>query len=549
VGASTAGCNIGHRLDLLAAAHPDKAALVLASTSRSGQSVYTYRDLLEASNRIACGLEAYGIRRGMRAVLMARPSFEFFALTFALVRAGVSLVLVDPGIGLRNVTRCINECAPEVFIGAPTAHAIRLLYGWGSNSVRINVSTGRWGRISLSAIRRAGENAPAFTPVETGEDDEAAIIYTSGSTGLPKGAIYTHGNFAAQIEMLRATFNIGPDEIDLPAFPIFALIDFLTGNTAVVPDMRFPRPADTDSALIVRTIQQHGVTTMFGSPVVINKVGRYGEQHSVTLPSLKRVVTAGAPASPEMQARLGKMLAKEAGLFGIYGATESLPISCIDSREILGETQHLTAQGAGVCVGRPVAGVDVRIIKISDGAIPAWDDNVRLPVGETGEITIKGAAVTRAYVVRDEANVLAKIRDVDGEILHRMGDVGYFDEQGRLWYCGRKAHCVITPEGTLFTEPCEGVFNAHPLVYRTALVGVQMAGVTHPALCVELDKNTRRPNYEQIRVELLDVGCTVEQTHGITTILFHPRFPTDVRHNSKIVREKLGVWAQKQVGG
>jgi olefin beta-lactone synthetase len=548
VGASTASCNIGQRLDILASAHPYKAALVLASTPRSGQSVYTYSELLNASNCIAAGLESHGIRRGMRAVLMARPSFEFFALIFALVRAGVSLVLVDPGIGLRNVTRCINECAPEVFIGMPAAHAIRLLYGWGRGSVRINVTTGRWGGVSLNAIRSAGENAPAFAPVEAGEDDEAAIIYTSGSTGLPKGAIYTHGNFAAQIEMLRATFNIGPDEIDLPAFPIFALIDFLTGNTAVVPDMRFPRPADTAPALILRTIQQHGVTTMFGSPVVINKVGRYGEQHSVTLLSLKSVVTAGAPASPEMQARFRQMLARDAGLFGIYGATESLPISCIDSREILEETQHLTAQGAGVCVGRPVVGVDVRIIKISDGAIPAWDDNLRLPVGEIGEIAIKGAAVTRAYAARDEANALTKIRDVDGEIIHRMGDVGYFDAQGRLWYCGRKAHRVITPDGTLFTETCEGVFNAHPLVYRTALVGVQMAGVTHPALCVELDGDNRRPDYDHIRGELLGLSCKHEQTREITTILFHTRFPTDVRHNSKIVREKLAVWAQKQIG-
>src|SRR5687767_622888 len=108
---------------------------------RNGQSVYTYSDLLNASNRIARGLESSGIRRGMRAVLMARPSFEFFALIFGLVRAGVALVLVDPGIGLRNVTRCIDECAPEVFIGAPAAHAIRLLFGWGRGSVRINITT------------------------------------------------------------------------------------------------------------------------------------------------------------------------------------------------------------------------------------------------------------------------------------------------------------------------------------------------------------------------------------------------------------------------
>lgn len=536
--------SVGRRLDEIAAAHPDKPALILASgPDRSGRDCYTFGDLLSASDTIARGLDSSGIRRGMRAALMVTPSFEFFALAFALLRADIVPVIVDPGIGLRNVTPCLAESQPDVFIGTTAAHIIARLFGWGRGSVRVNITAGRWGGIALDAIRRAGVAAPPFTPIDAQPDDEAAIIYTSGSTGLPKGAIYTHRNFAAQIDMLCETFDLHGDEIDLPAFPLFALIDFLIGVTSVIPDIRFPRPAQVDPAAIIRTIRQNGVTNMFGSPVVIERVSRYGAAHHITLPTLKRVITAGAPASPESLERFRRLMPEQGAIYGIYGSTESLPVACIDSREVVEETRHQTAQGAGVCIGRPVDGADVRIIGIRDISIPVWHDSLELPPGEVGEIVVKGDAATRAYIGRAEANDLAKIQDADGEILHRMGDLGYFDELGRLWYCGRKAHRVVTREQTLFTEMCEGVFNAHPQVYRTALVGVRVDDVTQPAVCVELEKHANSADREAIRRDLLNLARQHSQTRGITFILFHPGFPTDIRHNSKIIREKLSIWA------
>jgi olefin beta-lactone synthetase len=181
----------------------------------------------------------------------------------------------------------------------------------------------------------------------------------------------------------------------------------------------------------------------------------------------------------------------------------------------------------------------VRIIGISDSAIQQWQDELEVKPNVVGEITVQGAAVTESYIAREEANRLSKIHDGD-QIIHRMGDVGYFDEQGRLWYCGRKSHRVITNDGVLFTEQIEGIFNFHPLVYRTALVGVDK----EPVLWIELAKNTDK---ERIKRDLMDLAKDHPQASKIKTFLLMKKFPTDVRHNSKIIREQLTLLAQKRL--
>jgi acyl-CoA synthetase (AMP-forming)/AMP-acid ligase II len=224
----------------------------------------------------------------------------------------------------------------------------------------------------------------------------------------------------------------------------------------------------------------------------------------------------------------------------------------IGSHEVLRETRQLTAQGAGTCVGRPVAGIEVSIIKISDEPIEQWGQSLCLPAGEIGEIVVHGPMVTQQYYNRPDLTRLAKIFDPQvNRMRHRMGDVGYFDAQGRLWFCGRKSHRVVTADRTYFTEPVEGIFNTHQQIFRTALVGVKRAGVVEPVLCVERERlsptvRERRVNQPLIN-ELLELGSKFEITKPIRTILFHRSFPVDIRHNSKIFREKLAVWAATKI--
>jgi acyl-CoA synthetase (AMP-forming)/AMP-acid ligase II len=281
----------------------------------------------------------------------------------------------------------------------------------------------------------------------TASEETAAILFTSGSTGVPKGAVYSHGNFAAQVEALRELYTIQPGEIDLPTFPLFALFAPALGMTSVLPEMDFTRPAQVDPHKIIAAIQTFEITSMFGSPALLNRVSLYGREHGITLPSLQRVISAGAPVPATVLERFTTMLANGAQIFTPYGATEALPVCSIGSAEILGETRALTEQGQGICVGRPVAGIELEIITISDEPIIRWDDSLRLPASAIGEIAVKGAQVTSSYHNRPSSTALAKISDPRGGFYHRMGDLGYRDERGRIWFCGRKSHRVCTASG------------------------------------------------------------------------------------------------------
>ncbi|HSO18988.1 MAG TPA: peptide synthase, partial [Desulfosarcina sp.] len=185
---------------------------------------------------------------------------------------------------------------------------------------------------------------------------------------------------------------------------------------------------------------------------------------------------------------------------------------------------------------------------ISDEPIERWDESLKVAQGEIGEIVVKGPQVTAGYFNREASTRLAKISDPeDGGFFHRMGDLGYRDEQGRVWFCGRKSHRVITAAGTLFTIPCEAIFNTHQRVCRTALVGVGNPGKQRPVLCVELEPGVQKSAQAAIREELLEIGQSFEITRSIRDLLFHPALPVDIRHNAKIFREELTVWAAREL--
>jgi acyl-CoA synthetase (AMP-forming)/AMP-acid ligase II len=545
-------CNIAAALPTMARLQPETLAVVFPNgLDREGRRAYThltYRQLDEQSDALARGLLAYGLARGMRTVLMVKPGLEFFALTFALFKAGIVPVMIDPGLGVKQLKTCLAEVSPEAFIGIPAAHAARILLGWGRPSIRHLITVGPrwcWGGTTLAKAIARGEGAGAFL-ADTQAEETAAILFTSGSTGTAKGVVYTHGNFVAQVELIRATYGIQPGEVDLPTFPLFALFDPALGMTTILPDMDFTRPAQVDPEKIKAAIDDWGVTNVFASPALLSTVARHGIKHGVRWPTVKRILSAGAPVPAATLERMHQMLSPEAEIFTPYGATEALPVSSISSRDLLFKTRELTNRGAGVCVGRVVAPNTVRIIEITDAALGDWSQVREMPVGETGEITVLGPTVTAAYFGRPEATRLAKI-DCEGQTVHRMGDVGYFDAQGRLWFCGRKSHRVTLPDQTLFSAPVEEIFNTHPAVFRTALVGATVGGVRVPVLCIERD-HAAHPGDQPAEHELLQsmkaLGEKFAHTRRISHFLIHPGFPVDIRHNAKIGREKLSVWAQ-----
>lgn len=545
--------NLSEHLSRAAARLPDKKAVIChQGYGRDGKAVYrswTFKELDQETDRLAHAFQRIGIRKGVRTILMVRPSFELFCVTFALLRVGAVPVLIDPGMGRQKLVDNLASIGAEAFIGIPLAHVLRVL-SWGKfASVKAVVTVGHrffWGGYSLDELRQ--EPWRPFIPEPSRPDDQAGVFFTTGSTGPPKGVVYEHGMFDVQVRYLSSHFGYGENDVDLATFPLFSLFDIVLGITSVIPDMDPTKPGEADPRKIVEALQTNSCNSLYGSPALLENLARFGEETGLKLPLLKRIITAGAPVRPALLEALHEMLSEEAKVHTPYGATEVLPVSSIDSREILSSTRHVSETGGGICVGKPMAGVQVAIIGITDEPIGQWLQAAELSRREIGEIAVKGPIVTKEYFQRPDATALAKIIDErDRGVWHRMGDVGYLDEEGRLWFCGRKAHRVETEEQTLFTIPCEAIFNRHARVRRSALVGVGPIGKQRPVIIVELQKGDEGKDKETLTTEILALGGTDPRTRPIRTILYHPGFPVDIRHNAKIFREKLAVWAEKEL--
>ena len=524
--------NIARHLDRMAAAQPGLAALkVPRGRTQSGAIDYlslSFAELLAETDAWCARLRAAGVRRGDRALVMVRPGLPLIALAFALFKVGAVPVIIDPGMGLGNLLGCVERSRPRILVGIPLAQLLSRVCRRAFRSVEI--------RVPVSGSHTAQVRQPggaASEPAESGPADLAAILFTSGSTGSPKGVCYEHGMFDAQVGIIRDTYGIAPGEVDLPLLPIFALFDPALGMTCVIPEVDPRNPAGADPEKIVRAIRQESVTNSFGSPTIWGKVADFCRRERTELPSLRRVLCAGA-AVPSGLWEASRTFLRGGRLHSPYGATEALPVSTVSADEIdPGSTR-------GACVGRPVAGVEVRIIPISDGPIAALGPGDGVPTGSAGEIIVRGPVVTREYDGQPEATAAAKIPDPGspGTFWHRMGDCGFRDDSGRLWFLGRKAERVETRDGPMFTEPCEQVFRAHPRAGRCALVGLG----AEPALVVETPAR-RTPDAPALAAELRALGLRHPHTAGIRVFYFRPRLPVDVRHNAKIHRLALARWA------
>ena len=258
---------------------------------------------------------------------------------------------------------------------------------------------------------------------------------------------------------------------------------------------------------------------------------------------------AGAPVPGELIQRVYSSISSEAVIFTPYGATESLPIVSIEGREIIEKTWDLTRQGKGTCVGRALPGISIKVIAIENGPIGSFQDVTILPEKEIGEIIVKGEVVTKGYENNPEETKFSKIKDGES-FWHRMGDTGYIDTEGRLWFCGRKAHRVITKKETKFTIQCEAISNNHPGVFRSALVGIpfdKFSKFEKPVMVIEKNKDFNLSE-EKLLLEVQTLCAQSPLTKDIEHFLIHPSFPVDIRHNAKIFREKLAVWAGAELG-
>ncbi len=482
----------------------------------------TFAELERKSCAIAHGLAERGLSRGERAALFVRPGPELVAIVFALFRIGAVPVLIDPGLGRAGLERCLARAVPKALIGIARAHVL------ARPPLRVRVGAGWFpGTVALGALARPEKGE--FAPLELRADAPAAILYTSGSTGPAKGVLYAHGNFEAQIAALRALYRLGRGQIDLACFPLFALFNTALQRTSVFPRMDFAHPASCDPAAIVEALQAHAVTDTFGSPAIWRRVVPFCARRGVKLHALERAMIAGASVEPELVDGFRARLAPGGDVHTPYGATEALPVSSLTGAEITGRLRARIEGGHGTCVGHAAPGIDIRLVDEQNGL---------------GEICVRGAVVTRAYADDPEATAAAKIADGAG-FWHRMGDIGYFDAEGLLWFCGRKSQRLETAAGTFLPVPTESLFDRHPKVRRSALVGVGARGAERPVLVVEGE--VREPAELESFAAALVAAPLPHPLPKLKRVLFRDSLPVDARHNAKIRREELKRWAEEQL--
>ena len=534
--------NIAEYLTDFSSQNPDKVAVIDPKSKGS----ITFKQLNSLANQYANGLEGLGAQKGDRFLLFVRPSLQFHALVFALFKLGIVPVLIDPGMGRKNLLQAVKEVQPVGMIAEAEVHAISLLFPTIFKSVSIKVTAGKFTFLgSRTTLSKLSNSSATFSDRSFEPSDLAAILFTSGGTGAPKGVSYTHGIFWEQTAILKELFSLTPEDVDLPGFPLFSLFTLAMGMSSVIPEMDPSKPGQCDPAKLVKNIVDNNATFVAGSPAIWKRVSQYCIDTNTTLPSVKYLVMFGAPIPNILHEQFQQILTN-GDTYTPYGATESLPVANIAGSYVLSTTAADTQKGAGTCVGFPAPGVRIQVISVDDLPIENIEDATLCSVGEIGEIIVQGEVVTKEYFTSKAGTKLAKI--YDGKSLwHRMGDLGYLDTEGKLWFCGRKTHRVAIENQMLCSIPCEALVNNHPWVGKSALIGLGESGNRRAAIVLETSSLTRKNEREKLVSEVQELCAQSPITNAIKEVYFYDTFPVDIRHNIKIDRIKIRDAVAKEI--
>ncbi len=544
--------NIASRLHYWAKKTPQQIAISFPKHYKKGKYSYqnlTFAELLQSSEAIAQGLQRMNIPRRARVLVFLRPSLDFSAVTFALFKTGLVPIFIDPGMGRKNLLRSIAQIKPQVLIAEPEIHLVRFLFPRAFRSIRHIVTNSRWSwsLFKKSQYKRLRDlkstplvKAPPllFTP---SPQDPAAVLFTSGGTGCPKGVLYTHKIFQIQTDQLQKLFNLQAGQVDIPGFPLFSLFTVAMGMKSAIPAMNPSKPAKANPQKLYQNICDHQAHFVAGSPAIWENLANYCLEKNLQLPSVKSLVMFGAPVSLELHKKFQRIL-PNGTTYTPYGATECLPVAVTSGEIILNGPHNLMKKGKGTFLGTPAPGVRIEIVPIKESPIPYIKECDFLKPGQMGEIVVQSQTVTPEYVDLKKETEQAKMKDHLGNTWHRMGDIGYLDTTGQLWFGGRKSHYIKWRGKVLSSVQCEAIFNQHPFVKRTALITYRQGKQSFPAIVIERKdgakpRGTQRKNFEE---ELLNMACTTEHTKEIKNFFYHPNFPVDVRHNIKIDRLRLG---------
>lgn len=516
-------------------------------------STLSWAELAQDINRVANGLEATGVRAGDRVNLMVPPGAKLTTLIYACLKIGAVIVVADTGLGAKGLTRALKGARPDFLVGIRPALVAARAMGWPGQKIAAE---------SLPAVARKGLGVIASvadfsdtrenTSYSVSPEDDAAVLYTSGSTGPAKGVVYTQRQISGMRDAIRHTYGLSAGTGLVAGFAPFALLGPALGATSVTPTMDVTRPKTLTASALSAAAAAIDATTIFASPAALMNVVRtannLSEDQRNALKSVDLLLSAGAPlAVPLLEAV--QSIVPQASIHTPYGMTEALPITDVSFEEIKsaladGTERGLTGARDGVCVGRAVHGAEIQIAPLDNEGEPLEETTTE--PGITGEIVVSAPHVKDRY---DTLWVTERLSTATPG-WHHTGDVGHFDEAGRLWVEGRLAHVLNTSQGVLTPVAIEQAAEEVPVVRRAAAVAVGPAGSATPVVIVETDP--RAPQDGRANSALTaQVRQRVLQDTGIevSAVLQVREHPTDIRHNSKIDRPLLARWAQKLLSG
>jgi olefin beta-lactone synthetase len=522
---------------------PSKVAVVNGNDSFNSDAI-TYQNLASKVSQFRRGLRDCGLLRDQKVLFLSPLSDTTLALLLAVMAQGACPIIIDPGMGLKKMRRCIVDMEPDGVIGSTKGILLVYALGRALKSVTWRVSTSRSPFVVSGSVPQFFKYSTDKEALDVSSNGDALYAYTSGATGRPKAVAFTHTMLNEQVRILRETCAFDDFSVNMPLLPVFSLFDMAIGVTTVIPPLSSSRPIALKENDIINCINQYQVTHTFGSPPLLLKIGRFVEETSITIPSLKKVVLMGAPVGRETFESLSRVYSSEKLVLS-YGATEALPVT-MATHVTLSDFEGNSPGNEifyGTPLGRTLKQTHVRIVPLSKKELDEVMRGPFCPPGEIGEIVVSGNQVSPYYGVNISATKHGKAF-FEGKLWHRMGDCGYLDDDGNLFFCGRVKHCIEVGGTSYFSIPVEEIVNRHPWVARSALIKyerTQALGLVIEPVKGAFPSSTYE---EQLFVEeLLRLTQRFLATKSIRHFFFHRSFPVDPRHNAKVYREQLQEWA------
>lgn len=497
--------NLLHLLTETTRKYPDKAALIMGSETCS------FQELLDRGKAWGAYLKSKGVVCQDPVLVLVPMSITLYEVLIGLWSIGAIPVFFDPSAGNDFIEKCCDQMRPKAMVGIRKA----MLLQWFSEAIhQIPL------KLSVHSVknRHGGYLRNTFEALD--DDFPGLITFTSGSTGIPKGIVRSHGFLIRQYEVLSETMHYAPKDVELGTLPVFALSNLAAGITTVIPDMDLKSVGTVNGNKLIKQIEQYSVNRITASPAFIDRIAKACLNSGKTLEGIRWIHTGGGPVFPRMMKRIGKVIPK-ADRIAVYGSSEAEPIAELLWDSLQEDDIKAMQSGMGLPAGTPIDKINCRILSLEEKAVSSYEersqfDDACIKHG-VGEIIVTGDHVLKGYY-QGHGDLENKIRVGNYEVWHRTGDLGQFDESGRLWLLGRVQGAIHDHQGDLYPFSVECAVNAAFGIERCAVLAYQ----DERLLVVE--------EGQKIPVKLMESLAWAKLSRIITL----KKLPMDKRHNAKI---------------